>query len=222
MEILTWNMQGHKADTLNNVLSSGAYDVVCVQESTVPLASFDEVGMATRSHATYVQHYTSARLQSHSYTAYFVPWTRSEEGNPRCSLTTYVKNTRRHAFYETLQSYYDFTRPLLCVEVDGLIICNLHNISGNVHSAKDNMRRFIDTLNATRRQYCIAGDFNIDAFTHRDTISRDKHFYDPDTKTQVSGGCLDYMYSLWYVPRTISCQAAPGIHSDHSPVAFSI
>lgn len=217
--LLTWNMQGNKPETLGAYLASGKYDVVCVQESSAPLRSFDEV-LLTRSHATYVAHCSSERLKDKSYTGYFIEWSRTEGGNIRCSLTTYVRNNVAHQFFARVESKVESTRPLLCVDVRGFVIGNLHNISSAPAKAQQNALDFINYCNDLRRPYCIAGDFNINALDYP-ALNPRNHYYHPGCKTQIKGGCLDYMYCT----QNAICERVldvPGVFSDHSPVVFTI
>lgn len=97
MKILTWNMQGYdgvgdKTSLLSGWLNTGEYDVVCVQEATRPLGSFEHIGDINGISVWRMPRpYNPPRGVTHiyDYTAFYYPWGNA---NLRCSLVTYMKN----------------------------------------------------------------------------------------------------------------------------------
>lgn len=230
MKILTWNMQGYgglgeKPTLLAGLLNKGEYDVVCLQEATQPLLSFQCLG--TNNGVEIYQlpaprHGQRAVNQINNYTALYYAWGNV---NMRCSLVTYVKN---FADFKHCGIVHDMNnhnaRPMLWTFHNGLYIGNIHLISGNEPIAIQQFNNFRAVMPAGV-PYCIIGDYNINSFNNRGIISLNNHFYDVgiyDQSTHTGNACLDYMYSPHMMPSAFLRLDQPGRYSDHSPVEYNM
>lgn len=227
MNILTWNMQGYsgigeKSDILVKFLNDGFYDVVCVQEATQPLNSFEFVGSKNDvSKFEMRKPYHSPRTSNHiyDYTALYYPWGNT---NLRCSLVTYVKNFTSADFFGVfIDNEFEDARQMLYVTHNGVFIGNIHLISGNPNSAFKQFNNFKTMMSQLpdNPPFFIIGDYNIDALTDQ-KIRNENKFYYIQEPTHQSGGCLDYMYAELFSPTKIERIDEPGKYSDHTPVSY--
>lgn len=227
MNILTWNMQGYTAtgdqpNILYQLLNDGFYDVVCVQEATQPLNSFKFVGSKDDvSKFEMRKPYNSPRTSNHiyDYTALYYPWGNT---NFRCSLVTYVKNFTSADFFGLfIDNEFKDARQMLYVTHNGVFIGNIHLISGNPNAAFKQFKNFRDAMRSLpgNPPFCIIGDYNIDALTEQN-IREEKKIYYVQEATQISGGCLDYLYAEQWTPMKLYKIDEPGRYSDHSPVSY--
>ena len=228
MKILTWNMQGQggigdKATILHNILNTGEYDVLCIQEATEPLGSYcvreahDGIVWCTMRQPIYPR-----TNQDYLYTVLYYEW---GTGNSRCSLATYVKTALIISAGIYISPITRNIRGMLYVTLtNNYLIGNIHLISGNENLA---YQQFLQLWNyaayvAPILNKCLIGDFNINAMANRNTINQNMRFYDVGIKTQQSGGCLDYMYSPQTIPQQWMRLDEPGRYSDHSPVIYEL
>lgn len=243
MRILTWNMQGGhssaagKETVLLQILNSGEYDVVCVQEATAPLASFKDSifpGLFPIQKRMPPPRYPPRGVNHiYEYTAVYYPW----GANLRCSQVIYIKTAvmSATAFPMTISATgFPGTRGMLCVPtVAGRWVCSVHLISGAPAGARGQFTSFITQANANvlfATGYVVVGDFNINAFdpVHYPPLPAavpGGTFHHSAMVTQVSGGCLDYMYARVPViplPVAVARVDMPGTYSDHSRVSFDV
>lgn len=227
MNILTWNMQGYtatgdKPNILDKLLNNGFYDVVCVQEATQPLGSFKYVNKINNIEVYKMKvpyHIPRTSNNITNYSALYYPW---GNGNLRCSLVTYVKNFTIADPCGFHNSPFKDARPMLWVSHEGWFIGNIHLISGNSAAAFKQFENFRDAMRSLpgNPPFCIIGDYNIDALTEQN-IREEKKFYYVQEATQISGGCLDYMYAEQWTPMKLNKIDEPGKYSDHSPVLYT-
>lgn len=218
MTVVIWNMQGggfatgtNKSTILNNFFTKGGgyHDVICIQEATEPLPSFNKTvgeqdGICVfKTTPPQPGQRCSPRFPTddntpgiHNYTCYYYKW---GDKNARCSLATYVKNGLYNFGVDCgiiQPTFGDTVRPTLWIKVPtaDITVANIHLPSGNpVLALKtfQNIREEVKKLSP--RRYAVLGDFNIhvtDLEKHQDA----KYFQAIVGSTQQSGNTLDYVY----------------------------
>lgn len=233
MKILSWNAQGYagqmdKSVIISNLLNTGEYDLICIQEAGDALGRFDQIKKDGNPKILECKQSSHQRevYQLHNYYAIYYRW---GDTNFRCSMVTYVKK-------EYYCSHFVYVPPMtkeirgcfgvtIKMDVTNITIGNIHLISGVPKVAYEQFVEFRNYLSTFNKPFIIIGDFNIDAISNQPFISPQNHFYpiiinNQIIKTQKSGGCLDYAYSEIYPPSEYGILAAPGVLSDHAPVVY--
>ncbi len=206
MKILTWNAQGYggsaeKSTIIHKILNTGEYDILCIQECGTPLASFNLRYGFNNVEICNVTPPINGRSKNHicDYTALYYQW---GDANYRCSLVTYIKTS----VWECNNVWIvpdGANRPMLCSRLtNNIVIGNIHLCSGNENYAFLQLLIFQQAL--VNERYCILGDFNINATDHPNEINMLNGYYHIGHSTQISGGCLDYLYSPNLVPSFFS------------------
>lgn len=236
MKILTWNMQGghgkdvEKTILLHTTLVSGKYDVICLQEATEPLGSFElmkDYELMNNKDGIPLYRMPQKRDQRSSnneiykYTAVYYKWGYT---NKRCSLITYVKDDNSMDscgayFYKDTKD--GTTRPMLWVIHNNIFIGNIHLKSGKPNEAFEQFLYFKNKI-VNEPNYCIIGDYNIDAL---ENDLEDVKFHHVKEATHIHGACLDYMYASGVEPeefKRIAPPELPELYSDHYPVEYII
>lgn len=223
MNILTWNSQGYKPDQIINILGSGVYDIICIQEATQVLGSFNEIVFGTNYPIVYQQRVsTHPRSTNHLQEYYAIHYEWGSQ-NTRCSLVTYVK---KYLCFQSSVYIPPMTRNIrggLITTINtghGLVnVCNIHLYSGNPDFAWQQFQEILVYMQGAN-PFIIIGDFNIDSRTIGSRTIAVHYFYSVGSSTQMSGGCLDYAYSEYFRPSQMGKLYEPGIYSDHSPVYY--
>lgn len=233
MKVLSWNAQGYagqmeKSVIISNLLNTGEYDLICIQEAGGALGSFDQVIQDGNPKILECKQPSRPREVSnlHNYRAIYYRW---GDTNFRCSLVTYVKKSLcfqssvyippmirniRGGLITTINTVYGFVN-----------VCNIHLYSGNPDFAWQQFQEILVYMQGATYPFIIIGDFNIDSRTiGSSTIDSSTiavhYFYSVGSSTQISGGCLDYAYSEHFRPYQMGKLCEPGIYSDHSPVCY--
>ena len=233
MKILSWNAQGYDGQVekfvfISNLLNTGEYDLICIQEAGHALGSFDQKKQDGNPMILECKQPSRTRgvSQLHNYYAIYYEWGNT---NFRCSMVTYVKK----CLYSKDNVYIPpMTRNIrggLITTINpghGLVnVCNIHLQSGDLDFALQQFQEILVYMRGKTYPFIIIGDFNIDAIRNQPLISPQNHFYpiiinNQIIITQKSGGCLDYAYSEMYPPLEYGRLAYPEELSDHAPVVY--
>lgn len=228
MKVLSWNAQGYAGQVdkfviIRDLLNTGKYDVICIQEAGHALGSFDQIIQGGNPMILECKQPSHTRevSQLHNYRAIYYEWGNT---NFRCSMVTYVRKEDYHSHFVYVPPMTKEIRGCLGVtiktNVTNIIIGNIHLISGVPNVAYEQFEEFRNYLRTGNVPFIIIGDFNIDALSYPKDISPEKHFYPINVKTQKSGGCLDYAYSEEYPPLEYGILVEPEVWSDHAPVVY--
>ncbi len=195
MRLVTWNMQGSKADTENlwhedvaglfsgARLSGGAADVVCLQEAgPCPPSGYDlDKAWNSKPGLKWCGWYvgTQKRAQYHCL------WLQTDTGGNRVNMAICSKDEpSQFLFVDSPKG----GRPAVGLLFGGLAVFSVHAWSGGGADAP----ALMDQIKTVSKTWIAAGDFN------RDPSSWDKTGYAgllncSGEATQKSGGELDYM-----------------------------
>lgn len=233
MKILSWNAQGYagqmdKSVIISNLLNTGEYDLICIQEAGDALGRFDQIKKDGNPKILECKQSSHQRevYQLHNYYAIYYRW---GDTNYRCSLVTYVKKCLYSESSVYIPPMIRNIRGGLITTINtvyGLVnVCNIHLYSGNPDFAWQQFQEILVNMQGATYPFIIIGDFNIDSRTigSRTIGSRTiavHYFYSVGSSTQISGGCLDYAYSEHFRPYQMGKLCEPGVYSDHSPVCY--
>lgn len=202
MQIVTWNMQGiggtnlpEKVDMLNDLFKSG-FDVICLQEATRSLGSFDNCTKGPDNILILNQNHSdkTRRQPVHDYFCFYYEWMKT---NGRCSLAIYTKHPVEKCGLINPPPSSGNSRPLLWIK-------HLYTYIGTVHlpSGKPGLAwKYFDYFNQAMcskalpaARYVIAGDFNMPPEFIKKHDKEGGNYYTIGTCTQKSGQILDYIY----------------------------
>jgi len=228
--MITWNSQGFKWGCYMDLLIDFA-DQLCLQEcgNMLPMAqkSWRPVGKEG------VFREEEVNIGKSYYTPEYVQifnWHNEMAGNPRCSLAILIKNygykINLQYYYPTMEDWEDEDikvryrpRPLIYYEYnENNIIATCHcPASNNAERVRNVYANYLNTKYPNHTWQMI-GDFNCPP---ENTIYGTTLVWDSNSRTQDSGGILDYM-----VKRDDKVQVRaevlgkPRGESDHWPVRF--
>lgn len=188
-----------------------AYEVICIQEATEPLPSFD-VRTLTPSGIWVCRQPAhtgiTIRPASNYYTCYFYRWGT----NPRCSLAiyTHVPVTGFGAIHSVTPGL----RPMIYIRIGTNYIGNVHLPSRTDAFAASIFNEFRTGMNIMSYPggYVIAGDFNMCRPYIDDHFPDWKDFHSITELTHQGGNIIDYIYYAGAMGTVIS---PPGFTSDH-------
>lgn len=231
MQIVTWNMQGiggtkflEKLKMLDYLFKSG-FDVICLQEATSSLGSFENCINGPDNILIFSQNHSNKtrRQPVHNYFCFYYEWKKK---NGRCSLAIYTKLLVQECGLINPPPSCGNSRPLLWIR-------HLYTYIGTVHlpSGKPGLAwKCFDSFNQAMcskalpaERYVIAGDFNMPPEFINENDKEGGNYYTIGPCTQKSGQILDYIYCKGKVVDVREVKSTQGEWiSDHKCIRGSI
>jgi len=231
MQIATWNMQGMGGTNLLEKVNMLVYlfnlglDVICLQEATRPLGSFNNCIRGSDNILIFSQnHSDKTRSQpAHDYICFYYEWKKK---NGRCSLAIYTKLLVEKCGLINPPPSSGNSRPLLWIKHQYTYIGTVHLPSSKPGLAWKYFEYFNQAMCSKAlsvERYVITGDFNMTPEFIKKHDTEGGNYYTIGSFTQKSGQILDYIYCKGKVVNVREVKSTQGEWiSDHKCISGSI